>query len=387
MRKKILFIILTILFFFFDINFAFADEKENLNCGKINEKVQNYYYYKEQLQNIDCEKTDDQNIVAMCNDFKIKKNIVVTDLMKLDEEGLNCDAKQEEVNKIIEENEDNCGKIFDDTFSDFVNSIMIAFYIIGPILLILFGSLDFAKATVSSEQDALRKAGKNFAKRVTATILLFLVPTLVNFIISFNVSDKYLSGNAYACEYKYLVYNKKYKITYVPRTNASTNPNLIVGGASSILEAAHQVHSKYELENWHYSLGDGLTSGNIKKATNNSEKATCCATFVASTLYVSGIVSENDLNKINYNSATSISNFLQSIGWKKTNDYESLQPGDIVLMTSTESGGSIGHIQICAGRNSSGSYLWYNAGGDYSIKTINPYPSNARNRFLFALRQ
>ena len=102
---------------------------------------------------------------------------------------------------------------------------MIIFYIAGPILLILFGSLDFAKATVSSEKDALKKASINFAKRLTATLLLFLTPTIINIILSFNISDKYLSGNAYTCNYKYSVFNKKYTITYVPRNNSSTSLN------------------------------------------------------------------------------------------------------------------------------------------------------------------
>ena len=77
--------------------------------------------------------------------------------------------------------------LFDDDFNNFVKNAMAVFYVVAPILLILFGSLDFAKATVASDPAALKKASTNFAKRVAATLLLFLTPTIINLILSFNI--------------------------------------------------------------------------------------------------------------------------------------------------------------------------------------------------------
>ncbi len=240
MRKNVINIFLLISIFFFNINIVFAAENENTHCDEINKKIQDYNSYTEQLKNINCEDNTNSSNVALCNDFNIKKNIVVTELMKLNDNDDICESYQSQVDKIIEENEDRCGQIFDDTFKDFVNTGMTIFYILGPILLIFFGTLDFAKATVSSEEEALRKAGKNFAKRVAATVLLFATPTIVNLIISLNVSDKYLSGNAYTCDYKYAVYRKKYNIIYVPKTNSSTNSSnvqTVFGGITTDAQA------------------------------------------------------------------------------------------------------------------------------------------------------
>ncbi|MBO5182774.1 MAG: hypothetical protein J6B64_00005 [Bacilli bacterium] len=372
MRKKILFIFFALFFFFINMNFVSADD-----CSNQQEKIESYNIYKKLLTTIDC--TDDSNSqnVSACNETNIKKNIVVTELMKLNEEGKICKNLQKDVDKIIEENEDNCGKIFDDSFTSFVNSIMVIFYILGPILLILFGSLDFAKATVSAEQDALRKAGKNFAKRVAATLLLFAAPTIVNFVISLNISDKYLSGNAYTCNYKYMVFNKKYKITYVPTKNTATNSNYIGTGGGSILEAAEKVHSKYEKERWTYGANYW---NNIEKSTNDPNRQSVCATFIASVLYVSGLIPENEINKYNYNMAHSgIGELLEANGWIKITDYDKLQAGDVVFMP--------GHVQLFAGRDSAGNYLWYNAGSTERIQQDSPYVGNVRGLFLFARRK
>lgn len=224
MIKRWKYLFLIILVTFFNINVTYAD-----NCGQIDEKITLYNNYTQALEGLDCEDTSNSETVIACNNYNTNRNIIITELMKENEKGNICDNQQDEVDKIISENEDKCGKIFDDSFSDFINGFMTIFYILGPILLIFFGSLDYTKAVVSSEADAMKKANKNFAKRLTATILLFLAPAIVNITIGMNVSDKYLSGNAYSCDFDYLVYTKEYNIRYVPRTNKSTT-NQSTGG-------------------------------------------------------------------------------------------------------------------------------------------------------------
>ena len=222
MNKKFFQHILIIICLFFIGMISVSAE----NCTSVKSDIDLYDTYEETLKNMDCTDTSDITIVNTCNDTNVKKNIVITKLMKLKEQGKICKSEKSKADKIIEDNKDKCGQIFNDDFNKFVNNAMMIFYIIGPILLILFGSLDYAKATVSSEADALKKASVRFAKRIAATLLLFLTPTIIDLILSFNVSDKYLSGNAYTCDYKYMVFNKKYTIGYkVPSNNSSTRPS------------------------------------------------------------------------------------------------------------------------------------------------------------------
>lgn len=222
MNKKFFQHILIIICLFFIGMVSVSAE----NCTSVKSDIDLYDTYEETLKNMDCTDTSDITIVNTCNDTNVKKNIVITKLMKLKEQGKICKSEKSKADKIIEDNKDKCGQIFNDDFNKFVNNAMMIFYIIGPILLILFGSLDYAKATVSSEADALKKASVRFAKRIAATLLLFLTPTIIDLILSFNVSDKYLSGNAYTCDYKYMVFNKKYTIGYkTPSNNSSTRPS------------------------------------------------------------------------------------------------------------------------------------------------------------------
>lgn len=55
--------------------------------------------------------------------------------------------------------------------------------IAGPILLIIFGALDFAKASLASDEQALKKAGANFGKRIIAVVLLFVLPLIINLLL------------------------------------------------------------------------------------------------------------------------------------------------------------------------------------------------------------
>lgn len=67
----------------------------------------------------------------------------------------------------------------------------------GLVLMIVLGTLDFVKASASDDQDAIKKAGQNFIKRLIAVIILFLLPILVELIlfiagkIGFNFGECY----------------------------------------------------------------------------------------------------------------------------------------------------------------------------------------------------
>jgi hypothetical protein len=69
--------------------------------------------------------------------------------------------------------------------------------IIGTILLIVFGVIDFSKASLSGDDDALKKAGKNFSKRLIAAVLLLILPIIVNFIM--NIASDILDIDPVEC--------------------------------------------------------------------------------------------------------------------------------------------------------------------------------------------
>ena len=53
------------------------------------------------LSSIDCTDDADINNVATCNELNVKKNIVVTELMKLNEENNICSTYRSQVDTII----------------------------------------------------------------------------------------------------------------------------------------------------------------------------------------------------------------------------------------------------------------------------------------------
>ncbi len=81
-----------------------------------------------------------------------------------------------------------CGEIFGDkndpnSVMGIINTILLYVRVIVPILIILLGSLDFAKAVVSGKEDEMKKAQITFVKRIVAGVLVFLAPVLVNIIM------------------------------------------------------------------------------------------------------------------------------------------------------------------------------------------------------------
>ena len=55
--------------------------------------------------------------------------------------------------------------------------------IIVPLGLIIFGSIDFGKALMDSDDSAISKVSKTFMIKIIAAILIFVIPTIVNFVV------------------------------------------------------------------------------------------------------------------------------------------------------------------------------------------------------------
>ena len=63
-----------------------------------------------------------------------------------------------------------------------------------PFMLILFGMIDLGKAVMSSKEDEMKKAQGTLIKRVIYAVAVFLVVTLVMFVMNL-VSDAEVKGD------------------------------------------------------------------------------------------------------------------------------------------------------------------------------------------------
>lgn len=78
---------------------------------------------------------------------------------------------------------DGCA-IFDAETWNFIWRIYNMIVIIGVILTVVLGLLDFTGAVTSQEDGALKKASGKFMKRVISIAVIFLLPVLITFILN-----------------------------------------------------------------------------------------------------------------------------------------------------------------------------------------------------------
>ena len=55
--------------------------------------------------------------------------------------------------------------------------------VVVPILLILWGMLDFAKGVIGQDEEKIKSGQKKFIQRLIAAIIVFLIVAIVSFII------------------------------------------------------------------------------------------------------------------------------------------------------------------------------------------------------------
>lgn len=148
--------------------------------------------------------------------------------------------------------------------------------------------------------------------------------------------------------------------------------------SDNLMSVAADIKKYYHDNNVSYSLSN-LCWGDIDKSMKL--KYTCCATYVSEILYKSGVVSEKEINSINYNLSSDLYNHFKD-KWTVISSPNDLQAGDVVFMYNgnVDKSAGIQHVQMYAGNNK-----WYNAGGDVSIRENQSNGWNA-NRFYVALR-
>lgn len=276
--KKI-FILIFLVFISMFQGFIHVEAK---TCAEIDDQINKYYTIKDELSSLDCTNVDDSSIVSKCNDLNLQKNSVLREIYRINENEKKCATQLKKTEDILKENENECGVVFGGTLDRWVNTLMGAFYIIGPVLVILFGTLDFGKATISNDKEALKKASNKFFKRLLALIALFLSPLITKLIISLNTSGRYLEGDAYSCQYKNIWARKNIKIVKVANPNSKdTNGN----NASTSLSGNHLNWKQYG-ESW----------SNIQIGCGNVGKCGCLVTSVAIQVANSGTARVSSFN-------------------------------------------------------------------------------------------
>ena len=71
-----------------------------------------------------------------------------------------------------------------------VHYVYIGIQIIVPLLLIIFGMIDLAKAITAQKEDEIQKAQKGLMKKAIVAVIVFLIFSLVQFIVNFAAGDE-----------------------------------------------------------------------------------------------------------------------------------------------------------------------------------------------------
>ncbi|MBE6157417.1 MAG: hypothetical protein E7160_01330 [Firmicutes bacterium] len=109
------------------------------------------------------------------------------------------DYSQECINKCIERN-DRCKSILGDptkeeTMAWLVQQIFTYIKFLGPLIVLILSSIDFAKTIIQNDEETMKKAQKKLIIRLVAVVLLFFVPDFVTVIMqTFGLSDNPTCG-------------------------------------------------------------------------------------------------------------------------------------------------------------------------------------------------
>lgn len=91
-----------------------------------------------------------------------------------------------DIDVVGDENPDpeTCKDLFDEELLNVINEIMNLIKIAVPILLIGLIIYDFASAVFASSDDKVNKAKQRAIKRIVIAVVIFFVPTLINFVLN-----------------------------------------------------------------------------------------------------------------------------------------------------------------------------------------------------------
>lgn len=82
----------------------------------------------------------------------------------------------------LREYDGTCNSVLGVEMSKIVNNIFKFVQYLGPILVAIFTTIDFLKASLKGDQGEVKKASSKFAKRIVAAILLFFIPLICDLV-------------------------------------------------------------------------------------------------------------------------------------------------------------------------------------------------------------
>ena len=140
-----------------------------------------YGYIKKVLLDYNVSFTDDSTIedyVAKvepdsCCKINLKSIISIEDLEEI---GIIKDSKL----KTFE----NCEEVLGYDIIDLLKNIVSILRILVPILLNIFGVVDFGKAIFAGDEDKMKKAQKTFITRLIIGVVIFLIPSLLKLVLN-----------------------------------------------------------------------------------------------------------------------------------------------------------------------------------------------------------
>lgn len=82
----------------------------------------------------------------------------------------------------------------------FIGNIVLIFKIVIPIIIILFGMIDFFKAVTGAKDEEIKKSARSLMMRVLAGVVIFFIPTIVSAIFSLVSDFAKIEGSFDACQ-------------------------------------------------------------------------------------------------------------------------------------------------------------------------------------------
>lgn len=150
-RINILFLIFVGLISFSSFNVSAKSISYQANSNQKIATINDYFLIADDTDKANTDKTDDNNDVQYDQELEC--------------EGLLGDPNNE------------------DSVAWFIVKILNYLRLLGPLMVLVLSSLDFAKAILTSDDESLKKAQSNLITRLILAALLFVLPTLIEVIL------------------------------------------------------------------------------------------------------------------------------------------------------------------------------------------------------------
>lgn len=73
----------------------------------------------------------------------------------------------------------------EENLANIIHYLYLGIQVIVPILLIVFGMIELAKAITAQKEDEIKKAQSSFLKKLVLAVIVFLVFSIVSFVFKF----------------------------------------------------------------------------------------------------------------------------------------------------------------------------------------------------------